>query len=168
MWESNLEEEKAAIIDTLGSLVNGATLQGLRSIASVNTGALADLFQWAEGKFRVRGQAQFSKGEISIAIDRILHSRRAFIPTGHPGIIRAMTINQAKNREFEGVIVLWPFAVAGDIESQRRRLYNGLTRAQKWAVAMVQESTKGPSRLSLPPFSKTLKPAPAAAAPLPA
>jgi UvrD-like helicase C-terminal domain len=168
VWESNVEEEKHAVIDRLGSLANGATLQGLRTIVSGDSGALADLFQWAERKFRVRGQAQFSAGEISLAIDRILHSRRAFIPTGHPGIVRAMTINQAKNREFEGVIVLWPFAVAGDIESQRRRLYNGLTRAQKWAVVMVQENTKGPSRLSLPPFSKTLKPAPAVAAPLPA
>ena len=168
VWESNVEEEKAAVIDTLGSLVNGTTLQVLRTIASGDTGALADLLQWAERKLRVRGQAQFSAGEITIAIDRILQSRRAYAPSGHPGIIRAMTINQAKNREFEGVIILWPFAVAGDLESLRRRLYNGLTRAQKWAVVMVQENTKGPSRLSLPPFSKAVKFASEAAAPLPA
>jgi DNA helicase IV len=49
-----------------------------------------------------------------------------------------MTINQAKNREFEGVIILWPFAVGGDLESQRRRLYNALTRAQKWAIVIVR------------------------------
>jgi hypothetical protein len=79
-----------------------------------------------------------------------------------------MTINQAKNREFEGVIILWPFAVAGDLESLRRRLYNGLTRAQKWTVVMVQENTKGSSRLSLPPFSKAVKLASEATAPLPA
>jgi superfamily I DNA and RNA helicase len=65
-----------------------------------------------------------------------------------------MTINQAKNREFEGVIVLWPFAVGGDLESQRRRLYNALTRAKKWAVVIVQDAPQKVSRLSASPFSK--------------
>ena len=69
-----------------------------------------------------------------------------------------MTINQAKNREFEGVIILWPFAVGGDLESQRRRLYNALTRAQKWAIVIVQDAPKKSSRLAGPPFSKTPKP----------
>jgi superfamily I DNA/RNA helicase len=51
-----------------------------------------------------------------------------------------MTIHQAKNREFDGVIVLWPFTVGGNIESQRRLLYNALTRAQKWAIVIVQDN----------------------------
>ena len=69
-----------------------------------------------------------------------------------------MTIHQAKNREFEAVIVLWPFAVGGTLESQRRSLYNALTRAQRWAVVIVQDNP-GPneSRLAKPPFSKTPK-----------
>jgi hypothetical protein len=65
-----------------------------------------------------------------------------------------MTINQAKNREFEGVIILWPFAVGGALESQRRRLYNALTRAQKWAIVIVQDAPKKTSRLAGSPFSK--------------
>ncbi len=69
-----------------------------------------------------------------------------------------MTINQAKNREFEGVIVLWPFAVGGDLESQRRRLYNALTRAQKWAIVIVQDVPNKTSRLAGSPFSKPPKP----------
>jgi hypothetical protein len=68
-----------------------------------------------------------------------------------------MTINQAKNREFEGVIILWPLALGGDMESQRRRLYNALTRAQKWAVVIVQDVPKRASRLASPPFSKPPK-----------
>jgi len=68
-----------------------------------------------------------------------------------------MTINQAKNREFEGVIILWPFAVGGDLESQRRRLYNALTRAQKWAIVIVQDAPNKTSRLAASPFSKPPK-----------
>jgi hypothetical protein len=68
-----------------------------------------------------------------------------------------MTINQAKNREFDGVIILWPFEVWGDLDSQRRRLYNALTRAQKWAVVIVQDDPKKSSRLSVAPFSKPTK-----------
>jgi hypothetical protein len=71
--------------------------------------------------------------------------------------LRAMTINQAKNHEFEGVIVLWPFAVGGGLESQRRRLDNALTRAQKWAIVIMQDNPKKSSRLSEPPFSKPVQ-----------
>ena len=63
-----------------------------------------------------------------------------------------MTISQAKNREFEGVILLWPLALGGDLESHRRLLYNGLTRAKLWVTVIVQQ-TKGKPQLSLPPFS---------------
>jgi hypothetical protein len=68
-----------------------------------------------------------------------------------------MTINQAKNREFEGVFILWPFAVGGNLDSQRRRLYNALTRAQKWAIVIVQDVPNKTSRLAGRPFSKLRK-----------
>jgi len=102
----------------------------------------------------MKGQVQFSAAEISAAAERILQSRRAFLPSEHRGIIRAMTISQAKNREFEGVIVLWPFAIGGDLDSQRRRLYNALTRAHNWAVVIVQDDARRASRLVGAPFSK--------------
>jgi len=41
-----------------------------------------------------------------------------------------MTINQAKNREFEGVIILWPFAVGGDLESQTAALQRADPRSE--------------------------------------
>jgi hypothetical protein len=154
IWESNVVEEKALVISKLGNVAKGATLQQILALSSGDTGMLSDLFQWAERRFRIKGQTHFSEIELSTAIDRILQSRRAFLPTEHPGVIRAMTISQAKNREFEGVIVLWPFALGGDLESQRRRLYNALTRAQKWAIVIVQDDVKKASRLLASPFSK--------------
>jgi hypothetical protein len=66
-----------------------------------------------------------------------IQSRRAFLPTACLGSMRAMTINQAKNREFEGVIVLWPFAVGGNLDSQRRRLYNALMRLESLDIRIA-------------------------------
>lgn len=157
IWESNIVEAKAQIISRFLGMTKGVTLQHIQDVTSGATGPLRDLREWAERKYRMKGQIQFSAEEISKAVDRILQSRRAFLPTEHWGNIRAMTISQAKNREFDGVVILWPFAVGGDIESQRRRLYNALTRAHSWAVVIVQENVKGPSRLSGSPFSRPLK-----------
>ena len=59
-----------------------------------------------------------------------------------------MTVHQAKNREFEGVIVLWPYRIAGDVEQQRRLLYNAVTRALRWCAVIVQSN----DMLNRPPF----------------
>jgi hypothetical protein len=117
VWESNMGEEKAALLSKLGCLSQSVGMEKLREICLNQRGPLGDLCQWAERKLRVKGQLQFSDDELTTAVDRILQARRSFLPTSYPGRIRAMTINQAKNREFEGVIILW--------------LYNALTRAQK-------------------------------------
>lgn len=60
-----------------------------------------------------------------------------------------MTVQQAKNREFDGVIVIWPFQVGGDDEQKRRRLYNAVTRARRWCSVIVQNEVI----LKSPPFS---------------
>ncbi|XCB28880.1 ATP-binding domain-containing protein (plasmid) [Tunturibacter empetritectus] len=52
-----------------------------------------------------------------------------------------MTIHQAKNREFDGVVIVWPYQVAGDLDQKRRLLYNGVTRARHWCVSLVQGNT---------------------------
>jgi hypothetical protein len=157
IWESNVEEDKTALLKKLGCSAQGIGLVELRQICLNDKGALGDVFQWAEKKWRIKGQIQFSDDELTTTVERVLQSRRAFLPTAGLGSIRAMTINQAKNREFEGVIILWPFAVGGDLESQRRRLYNALTRAQKWAIVIVQDAPNKISRLAASPFSKSPK-----------
>ncbi len=50
-----------------------------------------------------------------------------------------MTIHQAKNREFESVVVLWPLKLGGNPEQKRRLLYNAVTRARGRAVVIVQD-----------------------------
>ena len=154
IWESNVDDEKAALLSVLGNPSQDTSLDELGKTCSNKPGALQDVYLWAKKKHRVKGQRLFSASALGSAIDRILQSRRAFLPVSSTGTIRAMTINQAKNREFEGVIILWPFEVGGDLDSQRRRLYNALTRAQKWAVVIVQDGPAKNLRLSVAPFSK--------------
>lgn len=157
IWESNVEEDKAVLLKKLECSAQGIGLTELRQLCLDDKGPLGDIFQWAEKKWRIKGQTQFSISELTTIVERVLQSRRAFLPTACLGSLRAMTINQAKNREFEGVIILWPFAVGGDLESQRRRLYNALTRAQKWAIVIVQDAPKKTSRLAASPFSTSPK-----------
>ena len=59
-----------------------------------------------------------------------------------------MTIHQAKNREFDRVIVLWPYEVSGNDERKRRLAYNAITRARHEAYIIVQ----GEDRLNKSPF----------------
>jgi superfamily I DNA/RNA helicase len=74
------------------------------------------------------------KAELEQQADRIAKEvRRHSMALGQ---LPAMTIHQAKNREFRAVVVLWPREVGGDEESQRRRLYNAITRARDWAVVI--------------------------------
>lgn len=54
--------------------------------------------------------------------------------------VRATTIHQARNRDFDSVIAVWPLAVGGDAEGKRRLLYNALTRARRQAHVVVQDS----------------------------
>ena len=50
----------------------------------------------------------------------------------------AMTIQQAKNREFDHVAVVWPYTVPRNDDQRRRLLYNAITRARRSCLVMVQ------------------------------
>jgi superfamily I DNA/RNA helicase len=63
--------------------------------------------------------------------------------------VAAMTIHQAKNREFGTVILLWPqIGSKWTVLQQRRLLYNGVTRAKKSCVIVVHEP-KNSGRLEM-------------------
>jgi superfamily I DNA/RNA helicase len=55
--------------------------------------------------------------------------------------VRAMTVQQAKNREFAGVIVIWPYEIGSAKDEQKRRLlYNAITRAKEWCTVIAQDN----------------------------
>jgi len=53
----------------------------------------------------------------------------------------AMTIHQAKNREFDNVVIIWPFQIPTDNDSRRRLIYNAITRAKKTCLIIVQSDS---------------------------
>ena len=105
------------------------------------------LRHWIDRQTRVAGRMTFTAEEIRCEARRLHQRSRAYRRVTGRGI-RAMTIHQAKNREFHSVIVLWPYEVAGTIERQRRLLYNAITRARYRVLIVVQN----PRRLDRPPF----------------
>ncbi|MFZ1692236.1 MAG: ATP-dependent helicase [Flavobacteriales bacterium] len=52
---------------------------------------------------------------------------------------RGMSIHSAKNREFDRVVILWPYEASGDDLFRRRLLYNAVTRAKHDVVVIVQD-----------------------------
>ena len=61
-----------------------------------------------------------------------------------------MTIQQAKNREFDHVIALWPYTIPNDVEQRRRLLYNAITRAKRSCLVLVQAENMLPGLLCSP------------------
>ena len=97
-----------------------------------------DVRDWARRQLFLRGLSTVTVSEVVNEVGDIVRRRRAFGPN-RPWRRRAMTIHQAKNREFESVIVLWPLKLADNLERKRRLLYNAVTRARDRAVVIVQD-----------------------------
>jgi superfamily I DNA/RNA helicase len=95
----------------------------------------------------VGGQTHFQRQDVERQINRLFSLRRHFSHSSR-GRFPAMTIHQAKNREFDGVIVIWPHTVGGDAQQKRRLLYNAVTRARNWCLVLVQSK----KALDAPPF----------------
>lgn len=111
-------------------------------------GPVRAALSWVENQVHACGRTNFTRAEIEAVI-----ARRVSLQRQHGGgashQLTAMTVQQAKNREFEGVVVLWPYQVGGDAEHKRRLLYNAITRAKRWCNVIVQ----GPDILAAAPFT---------------
>ena len=148
-WEGSDRNQTADIVAnlTLADIADAsATLAALRAMPS--SGPTRATISWVRRQIDAVGQHQFSRAEIESVIGRAVSYQRQY---GHSGShsFTAMTVQQAKNREFAGVVVLWPYQVAGDAEHKRRLLYNAVTRARRWCTVIVQS----PNILTAPPFA---------------
>ena len=147
-WEESHEEECDRFIEGLELPDDPNAEVGCEGLSFGDVGGpRLGLRHWIERQTRVAGRTTFTAEEIRCEARRIHQRSRAHQRLRGRGV-RAMTIHQAKNREFHSVIVLWPYEVAGSIERQRRLLYNGITRAKCRVLVVVQN----PRRLHRPPF----------------
>jgi hypothetical protein len=109
--------------------------------------AVRQSIAWVERQVRTRGVENFRRPDVVEIIGRNLSQARQRASRAEANFT-AMTVQQAKNREFDGVFVLWPYQVGGDDEHKRRLLYNAVTRARNWCTVVAQ----GPSMPRSAPF----------------
>jgi hypothetical protein len=148
-WEGTDRDETWAIVGGLELAANApaaATCAALRSLPV--SGPVRTAVRWVENQVHALGRTEFARSEIEAVIARNVALRRQHGGSAsHP--FTAMTVQQAKNREFDGVVVIWPYQVGGDIEHKHRLLYNAVTRAKRWCNVIVQ----GPNILASAPFA---------------
>jgi hypothetical protein len=92
---------------------------------------------WLKSKERTSGITHISAPEIHAQVERLVTRRRQFGGRRDP-TLSAMTIHQAKNREFDHVVVIWPHRVPNGDDQRRRLLYNAITRARRSCTVLVQ------------------------------
>lgn len=137
-WEAEDAAERAQLIArcALSPVVTGS--DAVASLAALgNSSAAAATIAWVERLRDVGGRTEFSSEEIFARLDRAISESRRHVPPRERRLV-ALTIHQAKNREFDGVVVLWGFDAQGDAEQKRRLLYNAVTRARNWCEVIVQ------------------------------
>lgn len=123
----------------------------LEDLTLAGEGHAARVRSWLSRQRRLFGRTEFCAAELRMVVKQVVQQGRAFSNQGEPRLV-ALTIHQAKNREFDRVIVLWPYQVSGSDERKRRLAYNAITRARHEALviveseARVKESPFGPGR----------------------
>lgn len=148
-WEANDADETERIVTGLrmdAETSAATTLAALHQLP--HSGPARQTINWVRTQIDVAGRTSFKRAEVTNTIARYVTLRRQ-----HGGLsthrYAAMSVYQAKNREFDGVIVLWPYQVAGDTEQKRRLLYNAVTRAKLWCTVIMQSQ----DIRDAPPFS---------------
>jgi len=137
-WEHSEHEEAAKLVAALAVPDPCSLQQALQALTALpQCGPVRQTQTWLRHQERAFGRTRFSPTEVKTNLARQVGLRRHRTADDGPGL-PAMTVQQAKNREFEGVVVVWPYQVGGDAEHKRRLLYNAITRARRWCTVLVQ------------------------------
>lgn len=148
-WDRSEQDETAALLEGLHLNEVALIEDVLKVLATLPQSApIRETNTWVRHQARALGRTEFSRAEIEAIIARKGAVRRQRYGLDNYDLT-AMTVQQAKNRDFEGVIILWPFQVGGDTEHKRRLLYNAITRARRWCTIILQSD----NLLRTPPFS---------------
>ena len=148
-WEGNDRDETEALVEGLNLAAAAPAAHVCAALRAMpRNGPVRATLSWVENQIHACGRASFTRTEIESVIARQVSLRRHH-GGGASHLLTAMTVQQAKNREFEGVVVIWPYQVGGDAEHKRRLLYNAATRAKRWCNVIVQ----GQNILAAPPFA---------------
>lgn len=148
-WESGDEAERSALWDSLAMPANCSVTDALAHLEPHgHIPAVKSARDWIGRQRRVLGADEVKAHEVRRQIDRALAARRRYGARA-TAEFSAMTIQQAKNREFDHVVVVWPYTVPNDDEQKRRLLYNAITRARRSCLVLVQAQALADA----PPFA---------------
>jgi uncharacterized membrane protein len=152
VWEIDSRSE-CARVESVFCLSDDARSHSIAALAKVcGDRYVCDVVDRLRRLQSLTGRSEVSGREVRTIVSQVVHYRRAHC-IGHR-YRRAMTIHQAKNQEFGMVVVLWPYAVYGTSDRQRRLLYNAITRAKQHAVIIVQDPQS--KRIEAPPFTTAI------------
>ena len=145
-WESSHESIAVRVLTALGLPTDLEEHLPCSQLAeTAHQVGSPDVAEWLHKQRRIGGRESIRALEIAEEVKRIVHRRRAY---STPTVKRwsALTIHQAKNREFESVIVLWPLKMQSEPEQQRRLLYNAITRARRQVLVVLEDPKKKRSK----------------------
>lgn len=137
-WERSEQEVVDGLLAALPSAPRTSIAEADEAVQRLGQRSVAAAVRaWLATQQRALGRTEVDRSEVEERIRRaVSHGRR--YSRGETGGLVALTVHGAKNREFDGVIVLWPYAIAGSAEQKRRLLYNAVTRAKSWCLVLVE------------------------------
>ncbi|MFZ5477154.1 MAG: ATP-dependent helicase [Myxococcota bacterium] len=149
-WEADHRSEVAVSVELLGLDQPNRVVSADEIIAN-RADVPGELVAWVEHRRRLMGECTFSAERVRVEVERA-HALRRGHGNGRAWRRTGLTVHGAKNREFDHVVVLWPFQVTSDQERRRRLLYNAITRAKQDCIVLVQDPNPRASRLASAPF----------------
>ena len=156
--EPRAADEVTAVMDALGDVEGAAyhdIIGRIHAIGSPPRWIARVQNSLRDGSNRF-GKMNWSTAEVRSLMERTAANHRAF-SGDRPRGIPLLSIHQAKNRQYDHVIILWPHGVPGNDELKARLLYNGITRARRSCKVFVRAQ----ELLNAAPF--TFAPPPVAA-----
>lgn len=139
-WEQAEQEQASALLSALEMPDACSLHEAVQALSALpRSWPVGQTAAWLRRQERALGRTVISRAEVEARLRSEITARRhRQANDGHR--LLAMTVHQAKNREFEGVVVIWPYQVAGDAAAKRRLLYNAITRARRWCTVLVQNA----------------------------
>lgn len=148
-YERSDEQDNATIWDSLGIEERCSVGKAMEALAGHrHKPAVKTLGNWIERQRSTQGRVEFEPDDLKRQLGQVLAARRRY-GQRKQSEFSAMTIQQAKNREFDHVVIFWPYNVPNDDEQKRRLLYNAITRAKRSCTVLIQSE----DMLEEPPFS---------------
>lgn len=147
-WQQSGESQRESLWKNLDMPAECSISEALDHLdAHMNLPVVKDVRRWIVRRRSVSGVSRIDSAEVQNRFNYLTDIRKHYRIRSEPKF-SAMTIQQAKNREFEHVVVIWPYTVWGDTEQKRRLLYNAITRAKRSCLVLVQSA----DLRSSPPF----------------